>query len=159
MTRQQALDKIWKRLLIVFCATLAACVAVFSVPLHPRVGILLFLIGNLGGYVSVHQGLGDLKDAEVVELSASWWAVILPPFVGGVLAVVMYFLFLSEIVQGTLFPAFEPKEGARKGIESILDQQAKGDMKDYAKLFFWSFVAGFNQKYVVDIINSVKAKP
>ena len=27
------------------------------------------------------------------------------------------------------------------------------------KTFFWSFVAGFNQKYVVDIINSVKTKP
>jgi hypothetical protein len=33
------------------------------------------------------------------------------------------------------------------------------EMTDYAKLLFWSFVAGFNQKYVVDIINSVKGKP
>jgi hypothetical protein len=158
MTRQQALNKIWKRLLIVLCATLAACVAVFYGHVHPRVGILVFLIGNLGGYVSVHRGLGDLKDAEVVELSASWWAIIVPPFVGGVLALVMYFLFLSEIVRSGLFPTFEPKADARPAVESILDQQAK-TMQDYAKLFFWSFVAGFNQKYVVDIINSVKAKP
>lgn len=55
----------------------------------------------------------------------------------------------------TSFPA---DSDAPKGLESLVAQHAEG-MSAYAKLFFWSFVAGFNQKYVVDIINSVKTKP
>ena len=119
---------------------------------------MVFLIGNIGGYVSVHRGLSELKDEEVVGLSSSWWSIVVPPFVGGVLALAMYLLFLSNIVGGDLFPKFEPDANSPKGLESILTQHADG-MASYGKLFFWSFVAGFNQKYVVDIINSVKAKP
>lgn len=34
-------------------------------------------------------------------------------------------------------------------------QHAKGHT-DYGKLLFWSFVAGFNQNYVVDLIETMK---
>jgi hypothetical protein len=182
MTRQHALNKIWRRLFVVLCASLIGCAAVFYGEyfgeVHGHTAILVFLIGNVGGYVSVHRGLGELNDAEIVELSSSWWAIVVPSFVGGVLALAMYFLFLSNILAGELFPKFEPhnsvvREGllnvdeqlfscrsakAHEGVLSLVDQSAK-TMADYAKLFFWSFVAGFNQKYVVDIINSVKTKP
>lgn len=174
MTRQHALNNIWKRLLIVLCAALAGGVAVFFgeyfSEVHGHTAILVFLIGNLGSYVSVHRGLGDLKDAEVVELSSSWWAIIVPSFVGGVLALVLYFLFMSGILGGDMFPHFVQHKlvindkGLNQCVEVnegvlLLMAQSAGSMADYAKLFFWSFVAGFNQKYVVDIINSVKAKP
>jgi hypothetical protein len=123
-----------------------------------RVGVLVFLIGNIGGYVSVHRGLADLKDAEVVELVASWWSIVAPPFIGGVLALALYLLFLSNILAGDLFPRFEPDTNAPQGLESMVAHHAVA-LTDYAKLLFWSFVAGFNQKYVVDIIESVKTKP
>jgi len=138
---------------------MAVCAAFFFLPGGPgRVGVLVFLIGNIGGYVSVHRGLAELSDAEIVELSASWWGIVAPPFIGGVLALALYLLFLSNILAGDLFPRFIPDKLAAKGVESLADQHAVG-MADYAKLLFWSFVAGFNQKYVVDIINSVKGKP
>ena len=159
MSRQQALNRIWKRLLLVLCFSMGLC-AIFFFPYEGdgRVGVLVFLIGNIGGYVGVHRGLRDLQDAEIVELAASWWAIIVPSFVGGVLALVLYLLFLSDIFGGGLFPQFKPNEGARSGIYSLVDQKANG-LTEHAKLFFWSFVAGFNQKYVVGIIESVKAKP
>ena len=159
MSRQQALNVIWKRLLLVLCISMALC-AVFFFPYkgEGRVGVLVFLIGNIGGYVSVHRGLGDLHDAEIVELAASWWAIIVPSFVGGVLALALYLLFLSDFFGGSLFPKFHPIANARPGVYSLVDQTA-GGLTEYAKLFFWSFVAGFNQKYIVGIIESVKAKP
>ena len=159
MTRQQALNEIWKRLLLVLVLSMAVCGAFFYSPAGPgRVGVLVFLIGNIGGYVSVHRGLAELNDAEVVELSASWWAIVAPPFIGGVLALAMFLLFLSNILAGDLFPQFTPYADASKTVASLAEQHANG-MRDYAKLLFWSFVAGFNQKYVVDIINSVKGRP
>ena len=139
MSRQQALNQIWKRLFLVLFMSMGACSVVFLFQDVGRVGMLVFLIGNIGGYVSVHRGLGDLNDAEIVELAASWWAIIVPSFVGGVLAL----------------HRDEPKQ---QGLASMTAQHAVG-FADYAKLFFWSFMAGLNQKYVVNIIESVKAKP
>jgi hypothetical protein len=83
VTRQEALNTIWKRLLVVLCAVLAICMDVQLAGGTARVGLLVFLIGNIGGYVSVHCGLNDLKDEEVVGLAFSWWSIVVPPFIGG----------------------------------------------------------------------------
>ncbi len=161
MSRQQALNAIWKRLMLVLCILMGICLVFFFFGGAGRVGTLVFLIGNIGGYVSVHRSLGALRDGEVVELANSWWPMIAPPFVGGVLSLALYLLFLSDIIAGDLFPDFAPyvpESGKEiRGPEHLVYQD--GGLDDYAKLFFWSFVAGFNQKYVVDIIESVKGKP
>lgn len=158
MTRQQALNTIWQRLLVVLCCCLAISIGVLFAGDIAGVGVLVFVVGNIGGYVSVHRGVNELKDAEVIEMSAGWWPIIAPPFVGGILALVMYLLFMANILAGDLFPKFEADENSPVGLQSLLAQHATG-MPAYAKLLFWSFVAGFNQKYVVDIINSIRAKP
>lgn len=158
MTRQEALNIIWKRLFIVLFTFLVVCVLVFIIDVRGQIGMLVFLIGNIGGYISVHRGLTGLSDDEVVGLSSSWWSIIVPSFVGGVLALVLYVLFLSNILSGDLFPKWGPCDDSSKGLKCFLTTYADG-MASYAKLFFWSFIAGFNQKYVVDIINSVKGKP
>lgn len=157
MSRQEALRDLWKRLLGLLLGVLTLCLAVLYFGNTARTGVLVFLIGNIGGYVGVHRSLGDLKDDEVIELAKSWWSIVAPSFVGGVLALVLYLLFMSRILEGALFPAFVADDNAPKGVESILAQHA-ADMPAYAKLFFWSFVGGFNQKYIVDIVNSIKAK-
>ena len=157
MTRQEALRDLWKKLLGLLIAVLALCLAVLAFGDAARTGVLVFLIGNIGGYVGMHRSLGELKDDEIVELAQSWWSIVAPSFIGGILALVLYLLFMSGIIAGDLFPKFKPDANAPLGVESILAQHAV-DMSAYAKLFFWSFVGGFNQKYVVDIINSIKAK-
>lgn len=158
MTRQEALRILWKRLLALLTVFLLVCAGILWGGTTANTGVLVFLIGNVGGYVSVHRSLGDLKDDEVIELAKSWWSIAAPSVVGGVLALVLYMLFASRILAGDLFPSIVPdKDSAQDTIKSILTQHADG-MKEYAKLFFWSFIGGFNQKYVVDIINSVKAK-
>ncbi len=159
MTRQDALNTIWKRLFTVLLILLLVCVVVLFTAGSIRVGILVFLIGNIGGYVSVHRGLSELRDEEVIGLSSSWWSIIVPPFVGGILALAMYILFLSNILGGDLFPKFKGDPDVPSGFESFFLTQYADSPASYAKLLFWSFVAGFNQKYVVDIINSVKTKP
>ncbi len=157
MTRQDALDVAWKRLLFVLVILVVLCVTIAVFAGDFRTSILILLSGNIGGYVAVHRSLGQLTDNEVVQLSNSWFGIIVPSFVGGILAFVLYLLFLSELVAGEMFPKFEPNPEAAKGFESLFEQHGES-MVDYAKVFFWSFIAGFNQKYVVDVINSVRSK-
>ena len=158
MSRQEALNVIWKRLFIVLCTSLLVSFLIFLTAPPGGIPALVFLIGTIGSYVSVHRGLAELKDEEVIGLSSTWLAIIVPSFVGGVLALVLYGLFLSSILSGELFPKWEITKNSEQGLKAFKTQYADG-MASYAKLFFWSFIAGFNQKYVVDIINSVKGKP
>src|ERR1035441_3343295 len=111
MTRQDALNTIWKRLLVVLCLSLLVCVVVLFTAGLARVAVMVFLIGNIGGYVSVHRGLSELRDEEVIGLASSWWSIVVPSFVGGVLALAMYLLFLSNILGGDLFRSEERRVG------------------------------------------------
>lgn len=158
MNRQQALNVIWKRLIFIFSALLLATTAIYSIPSDAKLLCFLFVFGNMGSYISIHKGLANLQDDEVVKLSSSWVGLIAPSFVGGLLSIVLYVLFLSGIVEGDMFPSFVPNNPTSEGVEGIFKQHAEGGMKDYAKLLFWGFVAGYNQKYVVDIIDSIKSK-
>jgi len=157
MTRQQALRVLWQRLLGMLVLIIGLSLIILAIGGATRVGALVFLIGNIGGYVGVHRSLSELSDQDIAELSQSWWSIVAPSFVGGVLALVLYLLFMSNILGGDVFPKFAADANAPIGIEAILAQHADG-MPSYAKLLFWSFVAGFNQKYVVDIINSIRTK-
>ena len=159
MTRQKALNKIWAKLLTVFIVLVTACIAVIHFGGTSRIPALVFLFGNMGAYVSAHKSLGELKDDEVIGLSESWLGLVVPSFVGGILAFILYILFLSKIVGGDLFPLFVPDTGVKpKETIDTLGDVHLASAADYAKLFFWSFLGGFNQKYAVDIIQSVKAK-
>jgi hypothetical protein len=159
MPRQQSLNHIWKRLLIIFLVLGAVAIGLATFGGNARVPALVFLFGNVGAYVSIHRSLGILTDDEISGLADSWLGLIVPSFVGGILAFIIYLLFLSNIISGELFPFFEPDSGAatKESFDMIWSQHAKG-VPDYAKLLFWSFVAGFNQKYAVDIIESIKTK-
>lgn len=160
--RQESLNIIWRKLLIVFIALLGLSVVIslkaglFTVP------ELVFIAGNIGGYVGVHRNLSNLSDIEVSQLSSSWLGLIVPSFVGGILACLLYLLFISGIISGELFPKIVEDtvvEGTKQpeSFVVIFYQHADG-AAEYAKLLFWTFVAGFNQKYVVDIIESIKSR-
>ncbi len=167
MSRQKALQTIWLRLFVIFlslmCVSiLCALFAKYSV-WDFRCSLLIFFSGNVGSFVGIHRSLNQLNDDDLVDLSSSWLGLIVPSFVGGILAFVLYMMFLGNIVSGVLFPTFVPNaDYVAKGvtnIEALFYQHASNGLPDYGKLLFWSFVAGFNQKYVVDVIDSVRSKP
>jgi hypothetical protein len=162
MLRQQALNTIWKRLFFIFTLLLILSVVLASQTTGYQVPLIVFITGNIGGYVGFHRRLASLTDEEIIHLSSTWFGVTLPSFIGGILAGVLYILFISGVVSGDLFPkiiadqtptCLDPKTSER--FEVIFCQHAEG-YASYAKLLFWSFVAGFNQNYVVDLIESLK---
>lgn len=123
---------------------------------------IVFGLGALGSFVSLQRRLKSLADDDLILLSESLLGAWLSPIVGGVLAAVLYCLFISGLLSGELFPTFCEAVNTKYSdpfyntclpstFKMLLECQADAPA-DYGKLFFWSFLAGFSEKFVVDII-------
>uniref|UniRef100_UPI003F498248 hypothetical protein n=1 Tax=Cupriavidus yeoncheonensis TaxID=1462994 RepID=UPI003F498248 len=116
------------------------------------VPVLVIGIGAIGGFVGLQRRLKDLTEEDLELLSRSWIHTSLSPLVGGILALLLYILFLSGILKGSLFPEFEADSESVKNITAIALQHALGGHAGYAKLFFLAFVAGYSEHFVTDVI-------
>ena len=119
-----------------------------------------FMCGIIGGFVSIQQRIKTVSDEELVLLTQSWFQVLLIPIFGGVFAVLLYCIFLSGMISGNLFPLFyipEPKDATPDTafMIDILTKTYPLTGQDLAKFLFWSFVAGFSERFVPQIINNV----
>jgi hypothetical protein len=110
--------------------------------------LLVLLTGTIGGFVSIQRRVNAMPVDGLRLMAASWLSAFLAPFVGGVLALVLYLLFLTELVGGQLFPHFALPESG--GIQVL--SQVQGAPVEYAKLLFWSFIAGYSESFVVDVL-------
>jgi hypothetical protein len=110
--------------------------------------------GVIGGFVGLQRRLKNFTNLDLQLIRNSWIYTCLAPMVGGVLALLLYVLFLSGLLTGDLFPKFIP-DGTVKDPEtfSIIFQQHGYDFQSYAKLIFWCFVAGYSERCVTDVIS------
>ena len=160
--RQEFLQKITQRL-IIFTAIVLLLVGgglyglsflkVFGNGEHSYLVLLVFVSGLLGGFVSIQQRLPTISLDELKILSSSWLSITLIPINGGIFAIVLMLMFIGHIIQGTLFPEYPDfnitdVESFRTWITSAYPVQGM----DVAKLLFWSFVAGFSERFVPQII-------
>ena len=119
------------------------------------IGILVFSAGLLGGFVSIQQRLSKLKDEELRLLSASWFSTALVPVNGGIFALVLMLMFMGGIIEGSLFPKYPDLTVSNLDtFKDWLTYSYPQTGSGLAKLFFWSFVAGFSERFVPRIINS-----
>lgn len=132
------------------------------------VPLFVFTCGIIGGVISIQQRLPKLDARTLKMMSHSNYYLVLAPLVGGVLSLLLYMLFLSGLLSGDLFPNFVPDTVMRvvpgsdpqvmervivgePGIGRIFTQGGEG-YQDYGKLFFWSFVAGYSEKFIPNVI-------
>ena len=120
---------------------------------HSYLILLVFVSGLVGGFVSIQQRLPKITIDELKILSSSWLSITLIPINGGIFALILMLMFVGQIVQGTLFPVYPDVQIT--DVESFKDwisttYPAYGS--DVAKLLFWSFVAGFSERFVPQII-------
>jgi len=117
---------------------------------------LVIAAGVIGGFVGLQRRLKELTIQDLTLMSNSWIYTCLSPLVGGVLALLLYILFISKLVSGDLFPVFKPDAAqvgqAVTGFQTIMLQQADG-YQSYGKLIFWSFIAGYSEHFVTDVMN------
>jgi xanthosine utilization system XapX-like protein len=121
--------------------------------------VAVLFVGFVGGFVGLQRRLKSLPEEDLTLLANSWVCIALSPIAGAILAELIYLLFLSQLLAGNLFPAFAPDNQSEtvSGLRAIFEVHCKTP-SDYAKVLFWSFVAGFSEKFVTNIISRFEAK-
>ena len=121
-----------------------------------RTILLVICCGVLGGLVSTLRriqavSLVNTPFTDTVELDFGQVGVFLSPLFGAVFAMALYLLFmggfLDATVSGThIFPTLDPATG-----NCVTDS-------DFSKLLVWSFIAGFAEKLVPDVLDRLAVK-
>jgi hypothetical protein len=165
-TRCEKLLIVTRRLIMMTLIALGFVAAIFLITLITgrrfMVSWACFGCGLVGGFVSIQQRMKDVKDEELDLLSRSWFQILLIPVYGGIFAIVLYLVFLSGIVEGALFPQLSvPAFGtppSSEDMKNLFISTYPTTGVDLAKLIFWSFVAGFSERLVPQIINKTGPK-
>ncbi|OIQ49454.1 hypothetical protein BerOc1_01379 [Pseudodesulfovibrio hydrargyri] len=122
---------------------------------------VVFGCGIMGGFVSIQQRLGSIEDDELDILSKSWASVLIIPLFGGIFALVLYVIFLTGILDLPIFPKFYiPAFTNDRAVDlpAFLQRTSPVSGQDMAKVMFWSFVAGFSERFVPQVIRSVTSQ-
>lgn len=117
---------------------------------------MVLLTGVLGGFIGLQRRLKEMEHDDLLLLARSWVYVLLSPLVGGVLALLLFVLFISGLVEGDLFPRFAADaatDGDTANSLIKLVQIHAVSYEEYAKLVFWCFLAGYSEKFVTNIIS------
>jgi hypothetical protein len=132
---------------------------------HFRLPIILVIAtaGLLGAYFSVLLRLSKLEwsaeySANYQQVDKMFWNVVssmaLAMMEGGVAAAVLYVLFMSGTVQGDLFPSFDVEGGRHMGFFGVAPKSAV----DVAKALVWAVAAGFSERLVPDMLDSMSKR-
>jgi hypothetical protein len=163
MDRTKNLLRVTKHLIIMTGLSVGAMAILFGVTFFLGERLMLTLIaftcGIIGGFVSMQQRIRKLSEEEIALLAESFFQIVLVPIFGGVFALVLYCMFLSGILSGHLFPTFfmpsPPPDGPDTAfISSLLLKTYPATGPDLAKFLFWSFVAGFSERFVPQFVTS-----
>jgi hypothetical protein len=112
-------------------------------------------IGAMGGFVSLLQRLknspGSYTD-ELLELQHAHTSVLCQAVsLGGIFALVLLAMFEGGIVSGAVFPSAPTGDISFTRLGAALYDSAA----ELTKVMFWSFVAGFAERLVPDMIDRV----
>jgi TctA family transporter len=98
------------------------------------------------------DGLASLERNERALLLA-WVA----PLVGAIFAGLLLLMFAAEVLQGSLFPAFVQGGDFDQG-QALFASLAPRQHKDAFKALVWSFVAGWSERLIPNIIETVSLR-
>lgn len=116
---------------------------------------VVLLFGALGSFLAQQRRLKELSDEDLELFNYSTIYKWLSPLAGATLAGILYLIFIGGLLGGELFPTFElPEKGtklAKSGLPVIFEIGSTSPPV-YAKLLFWSFIAGYSERFVTDII-------
>jgi hypothetical protein len=134
----------------------------------PPLLLLVMLAGMLGAFFSALTRLYHVDEAGAALISPTvqglggWYMAMyaaVPPIVGAIAAVVLYLVFVSSFVQGDLFPTIECVEGKTcRSIAELMDNYWPAEPADYGKALVWSFIAGFSERFVPDLLQTLVKK-
>jgi hypothetical protein len=128
-----------------------------------------FFAASLGGSISLLRRLRQESQAVLDELAATWPSSLMPLLYGGLMGAVAYVLFMSGILTGdggkglftsNLFPNFtEPSAQGNGPLSvSVILQLRPASVHDFGKMLVWCFLAGYSEKFVAGILQSLEER-
>ena len=80
-----------------------------------------------------------------------------PLMIGAIASVALYWGFVSKLVEGGLFPKLSCKgEGiVCAQLVEVLKYYGPTEAVDYGKMMIWAFIAGFSERFVPDLLQSI----
>ena len=146
---------------VIAFGSLATVLLLARFGLYGEVMTLIFCAGAVGGVVNNYFRLAKLDEAQVAD-NAKVHLMITQLYVtmviAGILGFVAYGLFLSGLIQGSLFPEFKNTSEPYGGLGALLLGLAPKTNIDAAKAILWGFIAGFSERFVPNIIDSIIAR-
>ena len=134
----------------------------------PPLLLLVVLAGMLGAFFSALTRLYHVDQAGAALITPTlqglggWYMIIyatVPPVIGAIAALVLYMLFVSGLVQGDLFPEIDCVKGTKcDNIANLMKNYWPVEPSDYGKALVWSFVAGFSERFVPDLLQTLVKK-
>ena len=130
---------------------------------YSDVMMLIFFAGSVGAVVNNYFRLSKMIEAKAtpVDDGQERLAIIqmyVSMLIAGILAFVAYGLFLSGLLQGALFPVFNGTENAYKDVTALLTGLGPKSNIDAAKALLWAFIAGFSERFVPNVIDTLISK-
>ncbi len=126
--------------------------------------IVVLISGMCGGFISSCRRLFQLDPgpdilAACKMLQSDRARLIGKPILGAAFALALYLLFISHMITGALFPNVEiAGTGSVMGFQNFFGGTVTATSGDFAKLLVWSFIAGFAEQFVPDILDRFSSK-
>jgi hypothetical protein len=127
-----------------------------------------FGTGAMGSTFPIMNAAALNEKSRLVSYPAFKWELYSKVITGGVLAIFIYFLFMSGLLSGeggtgfitsNLFPVFSfPKNSGLLVMRDLLDFRP-ATTADYGKLLVWSAIAGYSRTFVTGVFDSITRAP
>jgi len=130
--------------------------------------VLVVLAGILGAFFSALTRLYKVDEAGAALISPTvehlggmylFMYSFVPPLIGAIASVVLYLAFVGNLVNGGLFPSITCMSGKTcLTIQDVMHYYWPAKPEDYGKALVWAFIAGFSERLVPDLLQSVVAR-
>jgi hypothetical protein len=129
--------------------------------------ICVLYFGIIGGFVSSQRRMQNIPTdidplISIFGLDTAGYYLWLSPLLGGIFAIILGLMFVGGILKGTVFPDFYPTGTKVLMVRSLFKgfafQALPTGTEEWAKLFIWSFLAGFAERLVPDNLDRLSAK-
>ena len=121
----------------------------------------VFFMGWVGGNLSAIQRIQSLPEGDpIFRMSlvySSWFSLIFSSITGGAFAFILYLIFVAGILQGSFFPSIVGSGDYLHFWDYAMKNNIMLPESDWAKLLIWSFIAGFAERLVPDLLTRLAA--
>lgn len=100
------------------------------------------------------------RESEAHQSTYGWTVayILWKSSVSIVFAFLLYLLAIGGLIGGELFPQFDATplmQGTHWNMEAFVTKVDPTDYKDVAKILIWSFIAGYSEKFVPNLIGKI----